>query len=88
MPEKKIYSDKPEFEVAEWCKDKHGQEPAEVHLFIDTKQGCEVIIRFIGPSVIDDLILALTRHRNNVWPIDDHPMKETFSEHKDYRKES
>ena len=72
--------DKPKFDLFTWCSDAHGQVPAQVHLVMEIAEGVRVMVRFAGPNVIDDLILALTRHRNDVWPLDDIPMRTTFSQ--------
>ena len=67
--------DTPEFEVTTWCTDLEGTDPAEVHLLIKAIPEITLLARFSGPLVLDDLILALTRHRNDVWPIDVMPLK-------------
>ena len=50
------------------------QEPAEVHYILKPTPGVKMLVRFHGPKGIDELILALTRHRNDVWSIDDIPL--------------
>lgn len=79
--------DKPKFELFTWCSDTHGQNPEQVHLVMEIAEGVKVMVRFTGTKVIDDLILSLTRHRNDVWPLDDLPLQSTFSQELPHRRE-
>lgn len=60
------------YHVASWCPDANGKAPAEavaLHLVIDTVEGdLHLAMRLKTAQVVDTMIAALERHRNDVWP--------------------
>jgi hypothetical protein len=59
--------------VASWCPTPDGSGPAEavvLHLTIGTVEGddLEIGLRLKSARAVDEMIAALERHRNDVWP--------------------
>lgn len=75
-----LFWEKPEWEIDTWCRDSDGQDPAEVHYILMPADGVRLLVRFTTPKIIDELILGLVRHRNDVWPLEEIPLGDWTNE--------
>jgi hypothetical protein len=62
-----------EYGVASWCPERDGKVPAEAvafHITIGFGDGDQLkaVMRLKTPRAVDELVAALERHRNDVWP--------------------
>ena len=64
------YRDIEEITVAEYHPQPDGQGlPTQVHMLLTVRgETLPLIMRFMGPDTLDQMIAALVRHRQSVWP--------------------
>lgn len=58
-----------DIEIAEWCPTDDGTGPPEqVHMIIKVGGLSPLRLRFKSPRTLNNVIGALRKHRDNVWP--------------------
>lgn len=60
------------YTIGSWCPTDDGTGPAEAVSFsLETKLGnqdCNFVMRLKSPNTVDELVQALLKHRQDVWP--------------------
>lgn len=60
-----------EYSVGSWCPTTDGSGPAEAVAlqFVTKNPAISIFLRLKSPAAVDELISALQRHKEDVWPI-------------------
>lgn len=57
------------FEVADWCPTPDGSGPPEaVALVFNVRESGDIVMRLKSRERVDEVIAALAKHRDSVWP--------------------